>query len=491
MSEIGRRIKQAREEKGLTQSQLAAVVHCSPQAISNWEIGNRTPSYEDLQRLAEALGRPRSWFLGEEMPLLPLQSAWQEVEQMRARLDYLSALLRQTTQAFLPPVTVGVSDEEEERILLQWVLDTEQDMPSLVKQVERGEIRWATLIALCDELIRAAVRLRPRYHNQVLRPAALALRQIARALGDQGYRREAIEAGEQAAKLFDELDDPSCRQDALLNLYNLALFYLGQGELEKAREYGEVAASAEDWTVLWRAWGLLAELEYNFALQPDDWELTYCQRMLTLADAHEEDDPEQAARARCLAYEIQGNFYFTHGQYAAALEAARQELQESRKSPQHRVANAHLDVAQYALALGNTEEAFAHLAQATKIIQALDAKALKARAHAHYAEAYRLIGQVEQSRIEAHQGLQVAWECEALWPMILCEMAYAAACTASEQWAEALFHAREALNVARRMGLQPYQQRIRGLIEEIQTQSLQAARHQEQPPAVRPRLRAV
>ncbi|PAE20542.1 hypothetical protein CHH80_11055 [Bacillus sp. 7504-2] len=52
---IGYRIKQKRNEKRLTQSQLGALVNVSSQVISNWERGYTHPNHEDVARLAEAL----------------------------------------------------------------------------------------------------------------------------------------------------------------------------------------------------------------------------------------------------------------------------------------------------------------------------------------------------------------------------------------------------------------------------------------------------
>lgn len=56
MSQIGSRIKSMRNEKGLTQEQLAVRLHVTRQAVSNWETGKTQPDIETLGSIADALG---------------------------------------------------------------------------------------------------------------------------------------------------------------------------------------------------------------------------------------------------------------------------------------------------------------------------------------------------------------------------------------------------------------------------------------------------
>jgi len=53
--EIGRRIAQVREERGLSQSGLAREMGVSQSAVSQIEAGERNPSYEMLRQIATAL----------------------------------------------------------------------------------------------------------------------------------------------------------------------------------------------------------------------------------------------------------------------------------------------------------------------------------------------------------------------------------------------------------------------------------------------------
>ncbi|WP_187192262.1 XRE family transcriptional regulator [Cupriavidus metallidurans] len=58
--EIGRVIAEAREAKGLNQSELARAVGVTPQAVQKWENGTSTPRASKVKDIADALGLPPS-----------------------------------------------------------------------------------------------------------------------------------------------------------------------------------------------------------------------------------------------------------------------------------------------------------------------------------------------------------------------------------------------------------------------------------------------
>lgn len=63
MSEqIGKKLKQLRLDKGLTQQQVADKLEITRSTISNYEIGRRTPHLKDLQELAELYGTGLDFF---------------------------------------------------------------------------------------------------------------------------------------------------------------------------------------------------------------------------------------------------------------------------------------------------------------------------------------------------------------------------------------------------------------------------------------------
>jgi transcriptional regulator with XRE-family HTH domain len=61
-SSIGPRIQQAREERGITQQELAARLGCTQAALSNYERGKRRLYLANLELIASALEKPLSYF---------------------------------------------------------------------------------------------------------------------------------------------------------------------------------------------------------------------------------------------------------------------------------------------------------------------------------------------------------------------------------------------------------------------------------------------
>lgn len=55
MSVIGDNIRRIRENRNITQHELAEMVGKNPRTISSWECGTRNPSGKDLRRVADAL----------------------------------------------------------------------------------------------------------------------------------------------------------------------------------------------------------------------------------------------------------------------------------------------------------------------------------------------------------------------------------------------------------------------------------------------------
>ena len=58
------RLKAARELREMSQGDLAKKTGLPPSAISHFETGNRSPSFDNLKRLADALNVPTDYLLG-------------------------------------------------------------------------------------------------------------------------------------------------------------------------------------------------------------------------------------------------------------------------------------------------------------------------------------------------------------------------------------------------------------------------------------------
>lgn len=64
------RLKMAISSSGLKQKELARRVGISEISISRYCAGTQVPSKDTLAAMAAELGRPVSWFYGEDSPLL-------------------------------------------------------------------------------------------------------------------------------------------------------------------------------------------------------------------------------------------------------------------------------------------------------------------------------------------------------------------------------------------------------------------------------------
>jgi len=64
--EIGKKIQIAREEKGITQIELAKILGITQAALSNYELGKRRVYFHQIELIAEHLEKPISYFLDDE-----------------------------------------------------------------------------------------------------------------------------------------------------------------------------------------------------------------------------------------------------------------------------------------------------------------------------------------------------------------------------------------------------------------------------------------
>ena len=99
---VGERIREVRKSKRIRQKVLARMVGISPGALTNFEKGRRRISLDWLQRIADALDTPMSYFLPDEKerakttPGDPrerrLLNAWRDLKSQPLREDFLRLL---------------------------------------------------------------------------------------------------------------------------------------------------------------------------------------------------------------------------------------------------------------------------------------------------------------------------------------------------------------------------------------------------------------
>ncbi|WP_117168841.1 helix-turn-helix domain-containing protein [Paraliobacillus sediminis] len=60
----GKRLRELRNEKKLTQSELGKIINVSKVSVSGYESGDRTPDTDNLRRLADYFGVTSDYLLG-------------------------------------------------------------------------------------------------------------------------------------------------------------------------------------------------------------------------------------------------------------------------------------------------------------------------------------------------------------------------------------------------------------------------------------------
>jgi transcriptional regulator with XRE-family HTH domain len=86
---VGDRIRSARADKGWMQKHLAAEVEVEPITVSRWERGATTPDLDVLRLVAEATGKPLSYFVAEEGEPASLEQRVAALEAGLARVEQL------------------------------------------------------------------------------------------------------------------------------------------------------------------------------------------------------------------------------------------------------------------------------------------------------------------------------------------------------------------------------------------------------------------
>lgn len=85
---LGKKIKEAREEKGVTQKELGAELGYSPMGISHFENGIREIKMTDIQKMAAFFNKNISYFLTPDTTMFRAEhSNNEEVEQSLKNFD--------------------------------------------------------------------------------------------------------------------------------------------------------------------------------------------------------------------------------------------------------------------------------------------------------------------------------------------------------------------------------------------------------------------
>jgi transcriptional regulator with XRE-family HTH domain len=84
---VGDRIRSARADKGWMQKHLAAEVEVEPITVSRWERGATTPDLDVLRLVAEATGKPLSYFVADDAEVASMEQRVAALEESLARIE--------------------------------------------------------------------------------------------------------------------------------------------------------------------------------------------------------------------------------------------------------------------------------------------------------------------------------------------------------------------------------------------------------------------
>lgn len=85
-SELGEKIKVARQSRGLSQRDIAERIGLSSSVVGMYETGKRRPSYEALEALCDVFNVPMSYF-SEHAEVADDDELWELREEMRRNPD--------------------------------------------------------------------------------------------------------------------------------------------------------------------------------------------------------------------------------------------------------------------------------------------------------------------------------------------------------------------------------------------------------------------
>ena len=84
------RLRKCREQKGLSQKQVALEVGVKPPTVSQWESGTKIPSRENIAKLARLYGVTVDYLLDRSSDPSPIASSDLSADEIRLIQDYRS-----------------------------------------------------------------------------------------------------------------------------------------------------------------------------------------------------------------------------------------------------------------------------------------------------------------------------------------------------------------------------------------------------------------
>ena len=106
------RLRKARQDRELSQTDLAERAGFQPSAISHFETGARSPSFDNLRKLADALGVSIDFLLGRQVENT---STGPVAEQLYRDFEKLSSSDQETVAGMAKMLAEKHARQEEQR----------------------------------------------------------------------------------------------------------------------------------------------------------------------------------------------------------------------------------------------------------------------------------------------------------------------------------------------------------------------------------------
>ncbi|HEY7358494.1 MAG TPA: tetratricopeptide repeat protein [Ktedonobacterales bacterium] len=446
---IGERVRIARVAVNLTQQELAGKTY-SKSYISAVERGKMTPSFQALQMMAERLGRPVSFFLGEGdtslqtsagsgVSTLPDEERQQREQAARQMLVEAEACLVKSqaaralevlqVEANAPPAALPLLERPRWYWLAGWagvwahqyaetILRMEQGLA--VAEVARAQAPASQKARLAEMTERIRNFLGVCYYNQG--QPAQALKQHARCLaavtngtvtdpelklliyksmGNDtsvlGRHEEAIDFFKRACKLAEDMNEPRQRG---LAYWGLGLVYKSSGDLFRAetaiREAVNIFERLDDVDLAARLHALLGQVLTRLN------EIAKAEQHLRLALNAAERIESAYVRAVAL-----GNLALLHmakGAYDEAIAAAQEGIQSAQRINNHRGAGQMSQtLAEAYEARGDTAAAEQAYKEALATLMQTEDSEFIGRTHERYGQFLAAQGRFEQAYAQLDQ----------------------------------------------------------------------------------------
>lgn len=105
-TQLGKRIKEARQRAGLSQQQLADSIGVSDKTISAYEVGRVDPPLESLSSISGATSHPMAYFIGDVQSNIEAK-----LDRIAREMEEVRRLIQGAVKAQAPMATQAQSQQ--------------------------------------------------------------------------------------------------------------------------------------------------------------------------------------------------------------------------------------------------------------------------------------------------------------------------------------------------------------------------------------------